>query len=182
MHGSLISYHIDTYHTQTDWTMTTHSNILQLDYEPMNHQDISNILIIFSLRWSGSVYLVDLVVSVMVEMLVRSVPGMSERVSPQWEVPLSLEGRPGVTVELRTLESFRLGTPGGDLRISNNNIRSSPGYGFYFRDIMGINISIFAIPKPTLLIYNLLWSKEVKLSFNGGNGGLFSSTFWFVII
>ena len=63
--------------------MTTHSNILQLDYEPMNHQDISNILIIFSLRWSGSVYLEDLVVSVMVEMLVRSVPGMSERVSPQ---------------------------------------------------------------------------------------------------
>ena len=80
-------------------------------------------------------------------------------------------------MELRTLESFRLGTPGGDLRINNNNFRSSPGYGFYFRDIMGINISIFAIPKPTLLIYNLLWSKEVKLSFNGGNGGLFSSTF-----
>ena len=49
----------------------------------MNHQDISNILIIFSLRWSGSVYLVYLVVSVMVETLVRSVPGMSERVSPQ---------------------------------------------------------------------------------------------------
>ena len=63
-------------------------------------------------------------------------------------------------MELRTLESFRLGTPGGDLRISNNNIRSSPGYGFYFRDIMGINISIFAIPKPTLLIYNSLWSTE----------------------
>ena len=58
---------------------------------------------------------------------VLSVPGMSERVRPQCEGPDSLEGRLGVAVQLRTLESFRPGTAGaaaaGDLY--NNNIISS---------------------------------------------------------
>ena len=54
-------------------------------------------------------------------------PGMSESVRPQCEGPDSLEGRLGVAVQLRTLESFRPGTAGaaaaGDLY--NNNIISS---------------------------------------------------------
>ena len=57
---------------------------------------------------------------------VLSVPGMSESVRPQCEGPDSLEGRLGVAVQLRTLESFRPGTAGaaaGDLY--NNNIISS---------------------------------------------------------
>ena len=58
--------------------------------------------------------------------LVLSVAGISERVRPQCEAPVSLEGRLGVAEAVRTLGSFRLGTtpapaPARDLGRNNND-------------------------------------------------------------
>ena len=71
-----------------------------------------------------SVLLVVLVVVVGVVWVVLSVAGISESVRPQWEVPVTLEGRLGVTEGVRTLVNLRLGTapaPARDLETTTTS-------------------------------------------------------------
>ena len=68
---------------------------------------------------------VDVVMVVgVVVVLVVVVAGISESVRPQWEVPVSLEGRLGVTEGVRTLVNLRLGTapaPARDLETTTTS-------------------------------------------------------------
>ena len=60
----------------------------------------------------------------MLVVLVLSVAGISERVRPQCEAPVSLEARLGVAEAVRTVGSFRLGTrpaPARDLGRNNRD-------------------------------------------------------------